>query len=64
MRIFHKHTHKQTASECEQEARLEAAEKDLGNLKHRAHSAIVYLEARNHRNHWRESVEDMIRGRA
>lgn len=62
MRFFHKHTHKPNPAECEQERRLEAAEKELGNYKHRAHNAIVYLEARQGRNHWRESVRDMIQG--
>lgn len=46
------------------EARLVEAEKALGDLQHRAYHAIVYLEGRHRKNHWRESVEDMIRGRA
>lgn len=46
------------------EERLVEAEKALGDLQHRAHNAIVYLDGRHRRNHWRESVEDMIRGGA
>lgn len=48
--------------EIEQEARLRRAERALGDLQHRAHTAIVYLEGRHHRNHWRESVAEMIGG--
>lgn len=42
--------------------RLERAEKDLGNLQHRKHVAIEYLSGRQGRNHWRESVAEMIGG--
>lgn len=45
-------------------ARLEQAESDLGVLKARASRAIGILDARDGRNHWRESIEQMIQGSA
>lgn len=51
------------AAEMEaKDARLEQAEKDLGDLEHRAFRAITVLESRSSRNHWRESIERMIQG--
>lgn len=46
----------------EKMARLEAAEGDLHALTLRADLAVRLLTERNGRNHWRESIEDMIRG--
>ena len=43
-------------------ARLVEAEKSLGELQQRAHVAITYLDGRHRRNHWRESVQEMIEG--
>lgn len=50
------------AKECESMARLEKAEKDLGELQQRAHAAVTVLNDRAKRNHWRESIEQMIQG--
>jgi len=44
--------------------RLEAAEQELASLRERGVVAVNTLIARNERNHWRESIEDMIHGRA
>lgn len=43
-------------------ARLEQAERDLKGLQARAAAALHTLETRHSRNHWRESVEQMIQG--
>lgn len=48
--------------EHEKESRLEQAERDLFFLKHRAARAIARLDDRSSRNHWRESIEQMIQG--
>jgi len=42
--------------------RLEKAERDLESLQLRAFRAITLLDDRQSRNHWRESIEVMIRG--
>jgi hypothetical protein len=42
--------------------RLEKAEEDLRNLKSRAEKAIQTLDDRHKRNHWRESITEMIQG--
>lgn len=44
------------------EARLLDAERDLEALKKRAATANKTLLARASRNHWRESIEQMILG--
>ena len=43
-------------------ARLEAAEAHLSDLRERADKAVRVLDARRSRNHWRESIEQMIQG--
>lgn len=53
-----------TYNEDEKMARLENAERDVADLVSRADRAITFLDARHHRNHWRESIEQMIQGRA
>lgn len=50
--------------EREKMARLEQAEAELTDLKDRMDRAVEYLDARTRRNHWRESIEKMIRGEA
>lgn len=52
------------ADEREKMARLEAAEQELVGLKDRAARAISLLDERQRRNHWRESIEQMIQGGA
>lgn len=42
--------------------RLERAEAEVENLKMRAHAAIQILDGRRERNHWRESIQEMIQG--
>lgn len=49
-------------SEAQDEARLEDAEREVTELQHRASRAIKTLTDRQHRNHWRESIEKMIGG--
>lgn len=46
----------------EQLARLEKAERDVESLRHRATVATRSLDGRHQRNHWRESIEQMIQG--
>lgn len=55
-----------TQDEVEREkmARLEEAERELASLTERGANAVGMLLARNDRNHWRESIEDMIHGRS
>jgi hypothetical protein len=52
----------QDLDEHEKVARLERAETELLNLKGRASRAITTLDDRRQRNHWRESIEQMIQG--
>lgn len=49
-------------TEHEKIERLEQAEAELDSLKARASKAISFLDSRHQRNHWRESIEDMIQG--
>ena len=49
------------AEEREKIARLEEAEREVKHLKARGDRAIQFLESRDNRNHWRESIEQMIR---
>lgn len=56
-----KKRHEALADE-EQLARLEKAERDVRHLKYRADNAVRTLDSRDGRNHWRESVENMIWG--
>lgn len=42
--------------------RLEQAEGDLRDLQTRADRALRTLDERHRRNHWRESIEQMIQG--
>lgn len=48
--------------EDEKDARLENAERELADLKMRSERAVRTLSARHRRNHWTESVENMIQG--
>ena len=50
--------------EGEKIERLEKAERELFWLKARAAKAIQSLDERQKRNHWRESIEQMIQGGA
>lgn len=50
------------SAEREKMARLEQAETDLLHLKARRDQAILTLDARHRRNHWKQSVEQMIQG--
>lgn len=50
------------AFEIEHDARLAKAERDLADLTTRGQDAVRALDARNGRNHWRESIEQMIQG--
>lgn len=43
-------------------ARLERAESEVKDLRGRADRAIGKLDARHSRNHWRESITEMIQG--
>ncbi len=43
-------------------ARLEDAEQELQHLRIRADRAIATLNQRRAQNHWRESIERLIRG--
>lgn len=52
------------AEEREKIARLEAAEKDLQALQVRGEKAVRFLTERHGRNHWRESIQQMIQGGA
>lgn len=49
--------------EEEKIARLENAERDLRDLKDRGERAKRFLSERQERNHWGESVAQMIQGR-
>lgn len=53
---------REDADEREKMKRLEQAERDLFFLQIRASRAISLLESRQRRNHWRESIEEMIQG--
>lgn len=50
------------ADEREKMARLEWAEGELSALQVRKDRALGILAARDSRNHWRESIEQMIQG--
>jgi hypothetical protein len=50
------------AAEREKLALLEKAEKDLVDLKDRAHKATTYLTERRNRNHFAESIRMTVRG--
>lgn len=53
---------KRKARETAEEARLVRAENEVRVLQSRADSAIEALDARARRNHWRESIQQMIQG--
>lgn len=55
---------KREAKEEDQQklALLELAERDLCDLQERAACAIKTLEARRQRNHWRETIEQLMQG--
>lgn len=50
------------AIEHEHDMQLARAEADLAHLTARGEVAVRALDARNKRNHWRESIEQMIQG--
>lgn len=50
------------ALEREKIARLEQAEQEVRSLTERGETAVRFLIARNDRNHWRESIQQMIQG--
>lgn len=62
MRIKRKRDTRLSIEEARQEANLVNAEKEVRDLTDRADAAIRTLEARSRRNHWRESIEQMIQG--
>lgn len=53
---------KYIAQEREKIARLEEAETRSADLRQRADAAILTLENRRGRNHWREAIQQMIEG--
>lgn len=53
---------KRDADEDEKLARLEDAERRLIHMQERAHTLAKTLDDRRNRNHWRESIEQMIQG--
>lgn len=53
---------RQDTLEREKMARLEQAEGELSSLRDRAGLAIRRLDERRARNHWRESIEQLIQG--
>lgn len=59
---FTRRKRKADAVEDEKMTRLEQAERELGHLQARGYHATQRLSERSGRNHWRESVEQMIRG--
>lgn len=62
MRICNLLHRPKSSEEVHAEARLVEAERELEELKVRAREAIGTLDARASRNHWRESIEQMITG--
>lgn len=57
-------TSKTAQNEVEREkmATLDEAEKTLASLTERSEKAMATLDARDKRNHWQESVRQMIHG--
>lgn len=53
---------RQDEEDREKMASLERAEAELADLKDRSQRAISTLNNRHLRNHWQESIADMIRG--
>lgn len=49
-------------TEGEKISRIEVAEKELRSLQKRSREATDALLARKRQNHWRESIEAVIRG--
>ncbi len=62
MSIFRKSREREAAAEAEKMARLEKAEAELLVLQERKSRALRILSERDRRNHWRESIEEMIQG--
>lgn len=62
LRFLKRRRERADAIEREKEARLEQAERELGNLQARSYHATQFLDARANRNHWRQSIEQMIQG--
>jgi hypothetical protein len=50
------------AIEQEKIARLEQAEKQVASLTDRGNKAVQFLTERSDRNHWGESIKEMIQG--
>ena len=51
-------------SEADKLVRLEKAEAEVRELISRGETATEFLEGRQRRNHWRDSIEQMLRGGA
>lgn len=64
MRILKKFRGEDDPAEREKIRRLEAAEEELSALLAREKQSLSYLARRSRRNHWREGIEQMIRGEA
>lgn len=64
MRLTRKSKRHAENVEREKMVRLEKAEREVFLLKIRAFRAIAMLDERRLRNHWRESIEQMIQGAA
>lgn len=62
IRRIHKRRTGDSPKDRENMVRLEEAEVQLKDLKQRAHIAITTLDQRVRRNHWRESIQEMIQG--
>jgi hypothetical protein len=60
----HRNHRRSAEVEREKSARLEDAEREVADLRSRADRAIRTLDDRHTRNHWRESIEQMIQGAA
>lgn len=54
--------HREDLIDAEHEARMEKAVRDVDQLRVRADAALDTLDTRDRRNHWRESIEQMIQG--
>ena len=60
--LFRRKERRADIEEAFDEARLMNAEHEVRQLVDRADAAVKALKARRERNHWRESIEQMISG--
>lgn len=60
--LFSRKSREADTAEDEKMARLVKAETELDSLKDRASRATSSLMERRGRNHWRESIQEMIQG--